>query len=82
MKARRWCVVVALLAASPAVAAAADLQQPLTHSGGTDKCGCHYNRSTGEYHCHTRKKRGGDCPPSAVGAWDPNEDHVQFGGCE
>lgn len=32
------------------------------HSGGTDKCGCHYNRKTGEYHCHTRKQRGGDCP--------------------
>ncbi|WP_075706297.1 YHYH domain-containing protein [Vibrio panuliri] len=34
----------------------------LSHSGGTDKCGCHYNRKTGEYHCHTRKQRGGDCP--------------------
>lgn len=33
-----------------------------SHSGGTDKCGCHFNRSTGEYHCHTRKQRGGDCP--------------------
>lgn len=36
-----------------------------THSGGTDKCGCHHNRKTGEYHCHTRKKRGGDCPPQS-----------------
>ncbi|WP_086962231.1 YHYH domain-containing protein [Vibrio casei] len=35
----------------------------LSHSGGTDACGCHYNRKTGEYHCHTRKKRGGSCPP-------------------
>ncbi|EPM1920860.1 YHYH domain-containing protein [Vibrio parahaemolyticus] len=35
----------------------------LSHSGGTDKCGCHYNRKTGEYHCHTRKQRGGSCPP-------------------
>ena len=34
----------------------------IEHSGGTDKCGCHHNRKTGEYHCHTRKKRGGDCP--------------------
>lgn len=44
-----------------------DIQNPrrsveLSHSGGTDKCGCHYNRKTGEYHCHKRKKRGGDCP--------------------
>lgn len=22
------------------------------HSGGTDKYGCHYDRSTGVYHCH------------------------------
>ncbi len=35
----------------------------LSHSGGTDKCGCHYNKKTGEYHCHTRKQRGGSCPP-------------------
>jgi len=33
------------------------------HGGGTDKCGCHYNRDTGLYHCHTRKQIGGDCPP-------------------
>tara|TARA_X000000950_G_C13827326_1_gene624580 strand:+ start:780 stop:1010 length:231 start_codon:yes stop_codon:yes gene_type:complete len=35
----------------------------IKHSGGTDKCGCHTNRKTGEYHCHNRKQRGGDCPP-------------------
>lgn len=35
-----------------------------SHSGGTDKCGCHTNRKTGEYHCHTRKQRGGSCPAS------------------
>ncbi len=38
-------------------------QSVIKHSGGTDKCGCHVNRKTGEYHCHTRKQRGGDCPP-------------------
>lgn len=37
-------------------------QNQILHSGGTDKCGCHYNRKTGKYHCHKRKKRGGDCP--------------------
>ena len=36
--------------------------QQITRGGGTDKCGCHYNKKTGEYHCHKRKKRGGDCP--------------------
>lgn len=38
-------------------------ERATAHSGGTDKCGCHRNSRTGEYHCHTRKKRGGDCPP-------------------
>ena len=38
-------------------------QPVVQHSGGTDKCGCHFNRKTGEYHCHNRKQRGGDCPP-------------------
>lgn len=42
-----------------------DFGLPISHSGGTDKCGCHRNSKTGEYHCHTRKKRGGDCPPQA-----------------
>jgi len=25
------------------------------HSGGTNAAGCHTNRKTGDYHCHTRK---------------------------
>ena len=38
------------------------INQEVKHSGGTDKCGCHFNRKTGEYHCHNRKQRGSDCP--------------------
>ena len=34
----------------------------VAHGGGTDECGCHTNSKTGDYHCHTRKKRGGSCP--------------------
>jgi len=26
-----------------------------SHSGGTNADGCHTNRSTGDYHCHTPK---------------------------
>lgn len=26
------------------------------HSGGTDRNGCHYDHSTGVYHCHNPKK--------------------------
>ena len=38
--------------------ASAMLLVPVTassHSGGTNAEGCHTNRSTGEYHCHTPK---------------------------
>ncbi len=27
------------------------------HSGGTDANGCHTNHKTGDYHCHTPKKK-------------------------
>ena len=27
----------------------------MAHGGGTDSCGCHTNKKTGDYHCHTRK---------------------------
>ncbi|MGB5885601.1 MAG: YHYH domain-containing protein [Acinetobacter venetianus] len=56
------CALVVLLGALP-TASSAEEKLKFNHSGGTDKCGCHFNRSTGEYHCHTRKQRGGDCPP-------------------
>jgi len=29
-----------------------DTDTVLSHSGGTDKYGCHTNRKTGDYHCH------------------------------
>lgn len=32
------------------------------HSGGTDASGCHTNRKTGDYHCHTPK--GGSALPA------------------
>ena len=56
------CITLGTLIAIPSSGLAHDKTEP-THSGGTDKCGCHYNRKTGEYHCHKRKQRGGDCPP-------------------
>lgn len=45
----------------------------MSHSGGTDKCGCHTNSRTGEYHCHNRKQRGGDCPPQSDKAADSKD---------
>jgi len=35
------------------------------HGGGLDSSGCHFKRSTGEYHCH----RGNYVPPSPNPAW-------------
>lgn len=31
------------------------------HGGGTDKYGCHNERSTGHYHCHRGNKSQSDC---------------------
>ena len=56
-------VLLLSLCTPTAIAGQESSAAPRPHSGGTVKCGCHYNRKTGEYHCHTRKKRGGDCPP-------------------
>jgi hypothetical protein len=30
------------------------------HSGGTNAEGCHTNRKTGDYHCHSRKEPDAD----------------------
>ena len=34
------------------------------HGGGLNKCGCHFNRKTGECHCHQDRGCGCDCQPS------------------
>ena len=35
------------------------------HGGGLNKCGCHFNRKTGECHCHRNKGCGCECQPSS-----------------
>jgi len=67
IKMKHLFFVLVLLFAAPTFSATPNnIEAPpgikIFHSGGTDKCGCHYNRKTGKYHCHKRKKRGGDCP--------------------
>lgn len=50
-----WLVAtIAALAVGPGPAYA--------HGGGTDANGCHTNRKTGDYHCHTPK--GGSASPA------------------
>ena len=36
--------------------------EALGHSGGTNAAGCHTNRRTGDYHCHTRRT----LPPGGI----------------
>ena len=49
-----------------------------SHSGGTDKCGCHTSSKTGEYHCHKRKKRGGSCPSVVENVEDKNTEEKEL----
>lgn len=35
------------------------------HSGGLNKCGCHFNRKTGECHCHQTRGCGCECQPAS-----------------
>ncbi len=37
----------------------------LAHGGGLNKCGCHFNRKTGECHCHRNTGCGCECQPSS-----------------
>ncbi|MYE14093.1 MAG: YHYH domain-containing protein [Gammaproteobacteria bacterium] len=46
-------LAVALLMAVPAA----------SHSGGTNAAGCHTNRSTGDYHCHTPRSSSPSSSP-------------------
>jgi len=35
------------------------------HGGGLNACGCHFNRKTGECHCHQPRGCGCACQPAA-----------------
>lgn len=34
------------------------------HGGGLNACGCHFNRTTGECHCHQARGCGCACQPA------------------
>jgi hypothetical protein len=54
--------VVSLVLTVLIVLLSSQIQPAYSHSGGTNAQGCHTDRRTGEYHCHTPKVP----PPSAV----------------
>lgn len=37
------------------------------HGGGLNRCGCHFNRKTGECHCHRSRGCGCECQPASCG---------------
>lgn len=36
----------------------------VAHGGGLNACGCHFNRKTGECHCHQSRGCGCACQPA------------------
>lgn len=42
-----------------------DFGEALEHGGGLNGCGCHFNRKTGECHCHRSYGCGCTCEPPA-----------------
>lgn len=51
-------IILSILLSSPYLIASIqpdhshDTDTVLSHSGGTDRYGCHTNHKTGDYHCH------------------------------
>lgn len=55
---------VAIGACEPATAMMRPGIEMPEHGGGLNKCGCHFNRKTGECHCHQPRGCGCDCQPA------------------
>src|SRR5438445_11360176 len=47
-----------------AVVLASTASAALAHGGGLNACGCHFDRKTGECHCHRPSECGCECEPA------------------
>jgi hypothetical protein len=48
---------------APSFALLMSSQEVVEHGGGLNGCGCHFNRKTGECHCHQPRACGCSCQP-------------------
>lgn len=62
--------IVALLlfvlngASASGLIAPCSVADEFNHGGGLNACGCHFNRKTGECHCHQSRGCGCACQPA------------------
>lgn len=59
-----WLAAAGVLASGVSLGAGMMLSSNAkAHGGGLNRCGCHFNRRTGECHCHRNRGCGCECEP-------------------
>jgi hypothetical protein len=57
-------VLVAVVPSSAALVECSFAREEIFHGGGLNRCGCHFNRKTGDCHCHQARGCGCPCQPA------------------